>query len=51
MVALQIDNPISMIDHSVTATNYSPGAHLVMLVIRYLLAVMFIVKVKVRVLY
>ena len=51
MVALQIDNPISMIDRSVTGTKYCPGAYLIMLVVRYLLAIMFIVKVQVRVLY
>ena len=51
MIALQIDDPISMVDHSVTGTNYCPGAYLIMLVVRHLLAIIFIVKVKVRVLY
>ena len=51
MVALHIDNPISMVDGSVTGTNYCPGTYLIMLAIRHLLAIMFIVKVNVRVLY
>ena len=44
MVALQIDDPIFMVDHSVTGTKYCPGAYLIMLVVRHLLAIMFYCK-------